>query len=244
MSAGGAKRPWRIDRDEVLRYLGYAGQPIDAELDARIDGIVARCERELAPRWVSARFAVSSVADEGDPTAQVLLEGTPLALTGRDICAHLRGATQCALVACTLGATCEAQLRRLSATSPLEAVVYDAAASALVEAGIQAAQDEVCGAAARDGLVGNGRFSPGYGDLPLSVQPMLLAACDATRRLGLTVLASGMLAPSKSITAVIGLFSGDDVDRGRRAGCGAGSCTHCALRSTCALSKRVEQEKG
>ena len=58
----------------------------------------------------------------------------------------------------------------------------------------------------RAGLYCNYRFSPGYGDLPLSVQPTVLAALDAQRRLGITLSSSLLMTPTKSVTAIIGMF--------------------------------------
>ena len=55
------------------------------------------------------------------------------------------------------------------------------------------------------GLVPTRRYSPGYGDLPLSVQPALLDALDAGRRLGVTLTESLLMVPMKSVTAVVGI---------------------------------------
>ena len=74
------------------------------------------------------------------------------------------------------------------------------------------------------------RFSPGYGDLPLSLQPEICSALDAARRLGLHVTEHFLLNPSKSVTAVIGLSDRPQMARIR--GCG-----HCAMYETCALRK-------
>lgn len=49
------------------------------------------------------------------------------------------------------------------------------------------------------------RFSPGYGDLPLSLQPEILRLLDLEKRLGLTVTAEHILIPRKSVTAIVGL---------------------------------------
>ena len=46
-----------VDRREVLRYLGYTGQRLAPELDARVDAVVARCLALARPRprfsWLS-----------------------------------------------------------------------------------------------------------------------------------------------------------------------------------------------
>ena len=49
------------------------------------------------------------------------------------------------------------------------------------------------------------RFSPGYGDLPIEVQREFLPLLDAERRLGITLSDSCLMAPSKSVTAIIGI---------------------------------------
>ena len=68
---------------------------------------------------------------------------------------------------------------------------------ACIEQVCDRAEDEIAQLAAREKRGINSRSSPGYGDLPLSVQPKLLAVLDAERRLGLTVTGSDLLIPAK-----------------------------------------------
>lgn len=49
------------------------------------------------------------------------------------------------------------------------------------------------------------RYSPGYGDLSLSVQPVLFRELDITRRLGITLNESMLMTPVKSVTAIAGI---------------------------------------
>lgn len=223
----------RVDRQEMLRYLGYRGQAMTPELQERIDGVVERCERTLAPAGAFAVYPVASVrAAEGEPP-RIELAGANVVLEGASICEHLEGAREVALMAVTLGAKSEQELRRLSATDPLSAVVYDAACSSLVEAATDAWEDRVVEVAVRRGRVTNWRFSPGYGDLPLSAQPAVVRALRADVRLGLTVLDSNLLLPSKSVTAVVGLFEGEPPKKGE-----AVPCAVCSLRATCEMRKK------
>jgi len=46
------------------------------------------------------------------------------------------------------------------------------------------------------------RWSPGYGDKPLSMSRLILERVDATRRIGVSITDSDLLVPSKSVTAV------------------------------------------
>ena len=64
------------------------------------------------------------------------------------------------------------------------------------------------------------RFSPGYGDFSIAHQRDITRELDTARRLGLTVTESLMLAPMKSVTAVIGLSE--------TGGCTGGGCEACA----------------
>ena len=83
--------------------------------------------------------------------------------------------------------------------------------------------------AAARGLAATTRFSPGYGDLPLSCQPAFLVASGADRALGICATAAHLLVPAKSITAVIGLYPGRGfVREGAR-------CSTCPVADTCAL---------
>ena len=81
------------------------------------------------------------------------------------------------------------------------------------------------------GQVSDGALFPGYGDWPLTVQPLLAAALDTARRAGLCVTENNLMTPRKSITAILGV-SGHPV-KGKLAGCG-----HCVLRTRCEYRKR------
>ena len=48
------------------------------------------------------------------------------------------------------------------------------------------------------------RFSPGYGDFPLTAQRDIFAILDCPKRIGLSLNQSLLLSPTKSVTAVIG----------------------------------------
>ena len=219
-----------VDRGEVLRYLGYAGQEVSAELDARLDAAVARCLAVARPRGVVRVFDVAA-RGEKDGAPVIHLDGTALSLAGHSIAAHLDGAVAVGVLAVTAGMGVDAELRRLSFTDRVAQVVLDAAGSALVERAADAAEASVVAAAADRGLFCGTRFSPGYGDLPLSTQPVLLAALDAQRLLGITLSQELLMAPTKSVTAVVGLFEEP------RLGVGRDSCATCLGRDFCLLRR-------
>lgn len=254
-----------VDRNEVLRYLGYAGQAMEPGLLGRIDAIIDRCEQDLSPKSIVGYFGiVVHGADAADPSggvgcaggaeepcsesecaggaeepcgetqcadglAYVDVAGASLRLPGFDIVRHLRGARECALFACTLGARSEQELARLNIANPLDALVYDAACSALIERVADATEARIVAEAAERGLHANWRYGPGYGDLPLSVQPQFLSVLKAFETIGLSVTDTDLLLPTKSITAIVGLFDAPPAAEKPRV------CESCNMKDFCTL---------
>ena len=135
------------------------------------------------------------------------------------------------LMAATLGGGVDALLRRLELSDIALCTAVDATASAAIEKICDAVEADARAWAADRGLYLTGRYSPGYGDCPLSLQQTLCLALDTPRAMGLTVTPQQLLAPRKSVTAILG--AADHPVTGTRAGCG-----RCLLRETCAYLKR------
>ncbi|MDO5792162.1 MAG: vitamin B12 dependent methionine synthase [Coriobacteriia bacterium] len=190
---------------------------------------------DAATDAVENRSAASCVEAEcgKELVSRVALEGCDLVLEGNSIAEHLRGAYKVALMACTLGAVSEREMRKHEAISVADGVMFGACCSALVEAAANVTEDLIVRFAKDTGLTTNWRFSPGYGDLPLTAQPAFLRALDASRRLGISVTSTNMLVPVKSVTAVLGLF-----EKSADGGEARDACAICRLRDGCELRKR------
>ena len=210
----------RPDVGEALRYLGVP-QPTD-EMRREAERLADELSAEIRPRFVYRVFDLEHLPD------CVRLRGTDTDLTGFSARTMLDGCNQAVLLACTLGGRFDAKLLALQARDMAKAVIYDALGSAFVEAGCDEAEREID--RRFPDLFLTDRFSPGYGDLPLALQPRLCSTLDAGRRLGLTVSQSLLLNPVKSVTAVIGL---SDTPRPAR----IRGCAHCNLRETCTIRK-------
>ena len=215
---------YRVDRPEVLRSLGYAGQPLDVALDGRIDDAIARCLAVSNPGFTYRMYPVDVDASRGD----VRLVGTTLVLRGADILAHLDGASGCAVMVATAGLGNERELRRLSMLNGLDGMLFDAASSALAEAVADACNAQVVAEAKARGLFAKWRYSPGYGDLPLSLQPDIIRVLGADKRLGVVATDSHLLIPAKSVTAFVGLFTTPQDEKRTCANCGF--APYCTLR--------------
>lgn len=212
-----------IPVDQALRYLGVKGQP-PGEVLEQVREACAQLLPACRPRyaWKAARLEA-----RGRP----VLSPWGLALPGEDLPALLRDCDRCVIFALTLGDGPEALMRRAAPVSPAKALVLDACASAACEAACDLLQAQLeSRLCAPEGLFATDRFSPGYGDLPLSVQPRLLELLDAQRQCGLTLTESWIMTPRKSVTAIFGLA---DKPQGKRAqGCGA-----CSMKQNCSYRK-------
>ncbi|MBR3224920.1 MAG: hypothetical protein IKF78_06330 [Atopobiaceae bacterium] len=201
---------------ELLRYLGHGGQDVTPELKRRMDAMCELCDEVARPACVVQAFDARQL---------------PLDLPGNDIAEHLRDACEVVLFAVTLGHGVDRELRKLAATDSLGQVVFDAAATAAIEREASRVEAKVRLDAARRGLYCSWRFSPGYGDLPLSVQPAILRTLNATRRLGITLTPSYLMIPTKSVTAIVGVHPTPQPGL-------ASSCAVCNLSEFCELRKR------
>ena len=189
-------------------------------------------------------------SNQGADVPRITLASVPVVLSGNDIALHLKGARKVALIACTLGMTSEREYRRHVALSAADGAMFGACCSALVEAAANAVEARIVDEARRLNMRTNWRYSPGYGDLPLDVQPYFLRSLDATRKLGINVTATNMLVPVKSITAVVGLFdeketadttgspAGDVSDAAGKNNAADATCAACPSFQDCEFRKR------
>jgi len=106
------------------------------------------------------------------------------------------------LFCATIGHEIDRRIARYAYSAPARAAVLDAAAGALTEA----LCDTLTATVLREYPVGKPgrRFSPGYGDLPLSVQQQIFEILELSR-IGVGLNSSLLLSPAKTVTAIVGL---------------------------------------
>ena len=210
----------QLNIDEVLRYMGCHPDRADPATRALAEDCAAQVLQTVTPRWTWRVFDLTF------ETGGVRMGG--LLLPGEDLRTHLKGCERAALFCATLGAGADALIRRAESGDMARALALDCAAAAAVE--------EVCDQielelqALFPGCSFPFRYSPGYGDLPLTLQGDLLALLDALRRVGLTASASNILLPRKSVTAILGIAQ-SPIERKSR------SCLGCPAHDGCQYRK-------
>ena len=208
-----------ININDAYRYMGGVGEPDDVTktelLQASEDVLKA-----ASPR------VITRVLDIKDREGAVCFEGSALRLEGRSIAALLNESESAVLFCATIGNEIEALLRRWQLKDMVRAAMLDACASAAVEDLCEQVNDSLAEKWRERGFWLTERFSPGYGDLPLSVQRDFCAELDTARKLGLCVSGSGIMIPRKSVTAIIGISK-------RPQPCRRDGCENCEYRCGC-----------
>lgn len=155
-----------LNVDEALRYLGIGGQAAES-IRASVAAVADKLTAAIQPRYT---YRVCSLQKT---EAGFLLPEAELVLPGADAAKMLEQCDQAVLMACTLGTQFEALLRGEQARDMSRAVILAACGSAWVEAGCDQVEQEL--AHCLPNRYRTDRFSPGYGDLPLSLQPKICA---------------------------------------------------------------------
>ncbi len=213
---------FRVDRRLALRYLGCFSPP-DHTVLAELDRACEMVEQTAEPRHSILRFPIER------ESASIRVAGTALTLPGRDIAEHLTDCSECLLMCVTLGTEIDRLIRRWQLKDMAFAAILDACASSAAETLCERLNKDLRAEYAACGQFLTDRFSPGYGDLPLSAQKPLCDALDAPRRLGVQVSESCLLSPCKSVTAIIGISASPRPHRDR--------CAGCIQYNTCSLRK-------
>lgn len=177
---------------EILRYAGCAGAPDE------VLPLLQSCKDELSGRLTYKvcyrELAVRSYGDECDFSA--------FKVRSQNLAKNLSDCSRVVIFAATAGIEIDRLISKYSRISPSRAMMLQAIGSERAEA----LCDAFCDYIAREtGLSTKPRFSPGYGDLSLSVQRDIFSLLDCERKIGVFLGDSLLMSPSKSVTAFVGL---------------------------------------
>lgn len=175
-----------VDHDEILRYM-KAPKSQDERIRSLVLSCLDECERAMA---FEAR-AVYEILPQS--TLKVMLSGSKTLDKATKGCEHIL------FFAATLGHGLDRLILRYSRVEPLRALCLQAIGAERIEAFCDALCSEV-----GKGYLLTPRVSPGYGDLPLSVQKIFFESFNISRLCGITLSEGLLMSPSKSVTALAG----------------------------------------
>ncbi len=205
---------------EILRYMGYKGQEIPAAVLQLIEECKAELEQYAQLRSIWRCYPLTVTGTEIDAVC--------LRTSSKNLANNLAGCEAVILFAATLGTRVDQLLQRYGKLQVSKAVVMQAVSVAMLETYCDQKNEELRIQYRQQGQYLRPRFSPGYGDFPLECQTQIAAALELNKRIGITLTDSLLMAPSKSVTAVIGI-SGTEADCSRQ-GCVSCQKTECEYR--------------
>lgn len=197
-------------REEALRFLGYRG-----EADKRTSDLLIKAENELSEK--ACPMFCKHVLKKAE-CEQIIV--------GEDIKNHLSGCDDVIIMAGTLGAETDRLIRAAEITDMAYATVLDAYASAFIEHWM----DECEKGLNTEGKAFTWRYSPGYGDYPISLQKEYIKLLSADKRIGLTATENHILIPRKSVTAIVGITENPQPKQKNK-------CDSCNMKETCRMRK-------
>lgn len=172
------------------------------ELAARLGGSTEEMQRTIYNSVldnISASYSVTLVP-VGEADGVVTLCGKEI--KSLDLSKVLSGCKRVVLLVATLGFALDRYIFSLGVRSASMQFLADALSDALVEGVCDMAEADV-----GESLKLGNRFSPGYGDLPLSVGRDIVSNTRSDILLGIRFTDSGLALPKKTVTAIIPVFN-------------------------------------
>ena len=185
-----------LNMNEIKRYSG---------LDQYTDFPAHLLDQACTEAYLLAHPQATWQVYDYDVSTATIMGSHPLTLQAPKVIDYLSGAVQVVVIALTIGQKLENKVSEYFINGEYTSgLLLDAAGTAAVEV----AADQVCEfikrQVAQQGYMALPRFSPGYGNWDITVQPLILDLANA-HEINLTATDSCMLQPRKSITAVVAL---------------------------------------
>ena len=185
-----------IDKREILRYMGC--RESTPQIDELIERALSLCENSLSYKVCFAEY-------------DIRIEGTSCELgfvrtESADLAKCLKNCDKILLFAATVSLEIDRLILKYGKTEPSISVCLQAIGAERIEALCNAFCKEMKAEYAKLEKSLRPRFSAGYGDLPLELQKDIFKALGCDKRIGLTLNDSLIMSPTKSVTAIIGIY--------------------------------------
>ena len=188
----------QIPYQRIALRLGYPSFNKLSQKDKDlIENMVDLCLKEWEPKGITKNDLIIEISDQQIKTKHLLIPG-------QNISKLLKKSAKVSLLAVSAGAEI-LKIRELylNENNNAYAFVLDGVLSELTDELAIEINRYILREANMKGYNLTRRFSPGYGDLPLSFQKNLLNFIEA-RKIGLSISRNFILKPEKSVTAIIG----------------------------------------
>ncbi len=185
-----------VSEKEALRYARTN------ESDKNSVMLLTECIREAGLLKGKVSYCTLPVKIQGEK-----VDLGAFSLSSQCLSDFLKGSEKTVLFAATIGLDFDRLITKYNLLSPSKALMFQALGAERVEA----LCDHFCDQIKKEySLEEAPRFSPGYGDLSLSIQKDIISLLGANKNLGVFVNDSFLLSPSKTVTAFIKIPKSED----------------------------------
>lgn len=203
-------------KQQALKYLGYTAQSLSLELQQLLDDCIQEVESVSQPKIYHQLYSLQThplTIDDVDVRGISALEQ------------GLQGCDKVVVIAATLGVEVDKKIKYYGVFDMQRAVVFDAVASAYLEA--------VCDAYEAKQLdrIRTFRYAPGYSDIPLSLNQTFAQKLNVYKHLGVAITSSDLFVPMKTMLGIIGI--GHQHEKRKR-------CNGCKQLKNCEFIRRKQ----
>lgn len=195
--------------NEILRYAGCVGVTDDSDM--------VKLMRECISEVQKANILTYNICFRIVPVNEITPDGnidfSILKTKSNDLAKCINGCDNAVFMAATVGHGIDRLIHKYSRLNPAKALFLQAIGAERVETMLDCFCSEfgnIYKEYVKEEIIKiTPRFSPGYGDLPLQIQPDFLDTLDTSRKIGITINDSLLMNPSKSVTAIAGIQAYD-----------------------------------
>ncbi len=180
---------------EILRYAG--AKALSSQEQTLLHNCLAEVQNKFNYKVCWCRFPVRFM--------EAGLDLTFAQTNSKGLMKNLEGCQEILLFAATIGLEIDRLIHKYSRLSPAKALFFQAIGAERIESLCDAFCKDLETHLQAEGKHLKPRFSPGYGDLPLTLQEDIFRVLDCSRKIGLTLNSSLLMSPSKSVTAIVGI---------------------------------------
>lgn len=184
-----------VEQTEILRYARC--KESTSELVSQMQSCLSEVWNHLQYKICYTRLPVTKQKE----TLDLCFTTT----NSKSLFQNLEGCSEIILFAATIGLGIDRLITRYSKLSPSKALWLQAIGTERIEALCDTFCADITQQLQIEGKTLHPRFSPGYGDLPLTIQKDVFRVLDCPRKIGISLNESLLMSPSKSVTAIIGI---------------------------------------
>lgn len=195
-----------INKDEVLRYLGYKDQIIDEKLMNTVDECIKLTLNTINLKYKHNKYGLIL------GNSSIKIKGSTIELKGKDIANLLKDSNYCIVGVATLGLEIERLIKLYSYKDITKSLILDACATTAIEKTFDLIEKDIKLNLKDTKENITWRYSPGYGDLPIETNRLILELLEAHKNIGLTITNHNLLIPRKSVVAIMGIVDHKEID--------------------------------